>query len=362
MKYGLLTTSSFNIGDEIQCLAAFRFLPRVDYLVHRERTDVFKSEEPVSVIMNHWWLWDWKHFPPSACIDPLFVSFHLQYRLRNDRFLNGKVQRYFKAHEPIGCRDNGTAEFLSSKGINAYFSGCMTTTLLPNPIIKHKFMDDYILCVDVPEDVVQAIRERTERKVVCMEREQNVCFSYEQRMKLAKFALFLYHNAHCVVTIALHAALPSTAFGTPVCVIEQGTYDAKSRFDGLETCFHILNKETFLAEPEAYDINDPPPNPDTYLKIRQGLVERCKAFTGFDSEAPVLEDDYNPMADIAESLAYREENAYKSMLYAKRKSIIKAFFRRIFLIQNRHDTNASRRCADIKVLERRPRPEPDQEK
>lgn len=176
MKYGLLTTASYNIGDEIQCLAAYRFLPRVDYLIHRERTDKFQSVEPVFTIMNHWWLWDSKHFPPSVSISPLYVSFHLQYRLRNDKFMSKKTIAHFKRHEPIGCRDKGTADFLKGKGIDAYFSGCMTTTLLPNPRLKHKYLDDYILCVDVPQNVVNAIKQRTDKKVICIEREQNVCF------------------------------------------------------------------------------------------------------------------------------------------------------------------------------------------
>lgn len=72
-------------------------------------------------------------------------------------------------------------------------------------------------------------------------------FSYEQRIKLAKFTLFLYHNAFCVVTIALHAALPSTAFRTPVCVIKQDSIDAQTRFEGLEECLNIISAEDFIA-------------------------------------------------------------------------------------------------------------------
>ena len=165
-KYGLLKTGSYNIGDEIQCIATTRFLPQVDVLVNREYTDLFKSDgrDKVKLIMNHWWLHQNKHFPPADSIDPLFVSFHLKHSLRTIKFLRGGVLEYFQAHEPIGCRDNGTAEFLKSNGIRAYFSGCLTTTLLPNPLLKHKYVDDYILCVDAPEVVVNAVRNRTDKK------------------------------------------------------------------------------------------------------------------------------------------------------------------------------------------------------
>ena len=79
-SFGLIKYTSFNIGDEIQSLAASRFLPNIDYYINRERTDKFKSdqEEKVKVIMNAWWMWQSKHFPPSEDIDPLLISMHIQ--------------------------------------------------------------------------------------------------------------------------------------------------------------------------------------------------------------------------------------------------------------------------------------------
>ena len=59
MKYGLLVyIDTENLGDDIQSFAARRFLPRIDYVVDRERLDTFKTEtdEPVSVIMNAWYM------------------------------------------------------------------------------------------------------------------------------------------------------------------------------------------------------------------------------------------------------------------------------------------------------------------
>ena len=43
--------------------------------------------------------------------------------------LQGKNLEYLKEHEPIGCRDYYTVGLLKEKGIDAYFSGCMTLTL-----------------------------------------------------------------------------------------------------------------------------------------------------------------------------------------------------------------------------------------
>ncbi len=43
--YGILKYSSQNIGDEIQSVAAMRFLPKIDYYCHRERLDQFHLHE-----------------------------------------------------------------------------------------------------------------------------------------------------------------------------------------------------------------------------------------------------------------------------------------------------------------------------
>ena len=353
MKYGLLTTTSKNIGDEIQCLAAFRFLPRVDYLIHRERADEINlSDSPISIIMNHWWLWSRRHFPPSDCIKPLYVSFHLQYRLRNKEFLSEAVVQHFKKHEPIGCRDTSTAEFLKTHGIDAYFSGCLTTTLLPNLSLKNKFFSDYVLCVDVPKSIVEAIKKRTDREVLCIERHQKVCFSYEERLRMAKFTLFLYHNAYCVVTSALHTALPSIAFGTPVCVISQQGINAETRFEGLESCFNIVTKDMFLNNPESYNINTPPINPDTFLELRKRIVETCERFTGYDSKQSILEDNYNPIRDIAKIMTYTDQSVLKSLYFVSEKDLLNCYFNRKFRGKNRFDIEPSRDCDATDVLKR----------
>ena len=336
MKYGLLQTSSINIGDEIQCLAATRFIPKVDVYVHRENTKNFWYDEPVKVIMNHYWLHKKNTFPPSSSIEPLYVSFHLKYTLRNRSFLKGEVFDHFKKNEPIGCRDQGTADFLQSAGINAYFSGCLTTTLLPNTKLKHKFFDDYILCVDVPEDVVETIKQRTEKKVLSISRHQNVCFNTEDRFKLAKYTLFLYHNAYCVVTIALHAAIPSTAFGTPVCVLEYEDKERSSRFDGLEGLFNWVKISDFINDEYSYDINNPPRNPEKYKEFAEPLAKRCERFTGYDSNASIFEDDYNPIYDMATIMRQNKDSENKVLWFVKQSELLKTFLLRFFKLKDRH--------------------------
>ena len=78
MLYGLLKYKEskvfFNIGDNIQSLAAKQFLPRVDVLINREKLAEYQGEQ-TKVIMNGWFTHNTHNWVPSDAINPLFVSF-----------------------------------------------------------------------------------------------------------------------------------------------------------------------------------------------------------------------------------------------------------------------------------------------
>lgn len=317
-----------------------RFLPQVSYYINRERTDIFRSKhnEKVKLIMNAWWMHEVDHFPPSDCIDPLFVSFHLRYDRRDRTFLSPKVKKYLNEHGPVGCRDTGTMEFLSFQGINAFFSGCLTTTLLPNQTIKGRFMTDYILCVDVPEEVVEKVKTRTTKQVFDISRMLTPAMTFENRMKAAKFFLFLYHNAFCVITPRLHVALPAVSFGTPVCMLKGGNLIRKKRFDGLEDLFNEVDIDQFQGSEDVYDINHLPKNPVKILNMRDELVRICSAFTHYDSQKSVFEDDYNPLIEMADALKYDSRVISKTVLFEKTSNLGKTLIRRIFHGTNRFDS------------------------
>ena len=153
--YGLLKYSSINIGDEIQSIAALRFLPSIDKLVHRESISKYRADKKTKLIMNAWWMWRPNFFPPSKDIEPLLISMYINTDIRN-KFLQDKTKKYLIENGPVGCRDKFTAEYLNNNGIPAYFSGCLTLTLQRNPKLKRK---DYILTVDLPEIIVNEIKK-----------------------------------------------------------------------------------------------------------------------------------------------------------------------------------------------------------
>lgn len=131
MCYGLLTyregKEKYNVGDYVQSLAARQFLPQTDEFMNRETLGDYKGDD-IKLIMNGWFTHNIHHWIPANNIDPLFVSFHMN-NTAAPYMLTDKGIAYLKAHAPIGCRDKFTVQILKDKGIDAYFTGCLTLTL-----------------------------------------------------------------------------------------------------------------------------------------------------------------------------------------------------------------------------------------
>jgi hypothetical protein len=133
-NFGLLVVSTKarnkNIGDYIQSIAQKQFLPRVDDYVQREKLSSYdnNSHTPTALIMNAWYMWHPENWPPSELIIPLPISMHLSPR-GSEGMLTSEGIKWFKEHEPIGCRDTETMALLKKYGVDCYFSGCLTLTL-----------------------------------------------------------------------------------------------------------------------------------------------------------------------------------------------------------------------------------------
>ena len=256
-QFGLLRYSSVNIGDEIQSIAASRFLPRIDCLVPRDKIKKFTSGIKTKLIMNAWWMWKPKNFPPSKDIEPLLISMHISRHIRKN-FLKPDTKQYLIDHGPVGCRDRDTEEWLKSNNIPAYFSGCLTLTLQRNPLIKRK---DYIIAVDIPHEVEQEIKKRTTRPVYNISRVISPYFTQEERFQIAKIVLYLYQSAHCVITSRLHAAMPCLALETPVLLLDSNDeiIHNDGRYTGLMDLCNTVKENDFMADKNSYDIATPPP-------------------------------------------------------------------------------------------------------
>ena len=249
--YGLLSyDNSYNLGDEIQSIAAKQFLPFVDYLIDRDTSKMVDlSSECVNIhkvrtIYNGWFDGQYCQFPPPEMIDPLFISFHINetdhstdelYSFLDSHKISLKPiatnVSYLKSFEPIGCRDYHTVNLLTKNGISCYFSGCLTLTL------QNKFttrsneilvVDCHLMCNDLFEKIVP---KEIRKKAIYISQAVEIIYSHEKKMELAQAFLNRLAQAKLVITCRLHTAMPCLAYQTPVIFIHNNLKDV--RFQGL---------------------------------------------------------------------------------------------------------------------------------
>ena len=276
MLYGLLTYEEnkrfFNVGDNVQSLAAKQFLPRVDTLINRERMADYDGEK-TKVIMNGWFTHNIHNWVPNDNIEPLFVSFHIN-NTAAPFMLTEKGIAYLKKYEPIGCRDQFSADTLKAKGIDAYFTGCLTLTLdtykvddsergddiyIVDPLYSYptnekvfysvkrflrnvqngnifkvgklkKHLQGFI-SADVLRDAKYEIQEPPSGK-----------YTDEEKFAMAEALLNKYARAKLVITSRIHCALPCLAMGTPVIFVNGfDSFVDSCRFDGILELFNRID-------------------------------------------------------------------------------------------------------------------------
>lgn len=311
-----------NIGDYIQSLAQEQYWDKIDCYVYRDWMKTFCSKEKVNLIMNGWFMWNADQFPPSDSINPFFISFHLSPSISDKILSNDEALAYLKKHEPIGCRDIDTQKMLESKGIQAYFSGCLTTTL--GLKYHHEKKTESVLFVEpfnplcvirirqfVPRaikafcymlknwNIVKILSKRTvfERQTPIAKLSKRLAkllttamfyhyysslfddetllkasfisqiirtdgVSEKQKLDIARDYIQRYADAPLVITSRLHAAFPSMAIGTPTIYINADVfYDNKYRPAGrLEGNLELMNYYTWTEGGFV-------PGPDNNIKL-----------------------------------------------------------------------------------------------
>jgi hypothetical protein len=207
MKFGAYSYVTANFGDEIQSIANIQYLPRIDYFVDRDEPIKSIALPNVTIIANGWYTWNnnWK-VPPN--IHPIFVSFH-----GSKHFPYNKTIAYMKSMEPIGCRDWYTVAQFKAVGVDAYFTGCITTTmqnLHDGPRNNLIYLSDVSDMSQVPE----RINATGIKKSHIFGSKYRLKF--EWKMLEASTAIQEYAAARLVITTRIHAALPSLGMSTPV--------------------------------------------------------------------------------------------------------------------------------------------------
>lgn len=231
------TDELVNLGDYIQSIASRQFCGRKKVVyVDRDYIKHYKGEH-VRMIMNAWWYLHNSTSYPSKYINPLYVSFHVvnqNKELKSDLF-------YLKEHEPIGCRDISTMNFLESIGIKAYFSGCLTLTLGLSYNNYAEKINDTILCIVnckycergniIGEYLMnKVIKYYNFTKVLYMNKSYKHYSTHYERFEEAERFLKIYEKSTLVITNNLHTLLPCISMNTPVIYVSDTYPD--NRFSG----------------------------------------------------------------------------------------------------------------------------------
>lgn len=283
-KYGvILFEKTKNLGDDIQTYAAYKLLPKVDYVIERESINEFvpKSGEMVKTIVSGWYLHNIYSFPPSPFIDPLIISTHFTNHLKEEmpEYMSDYLINYLKQHEPIGLRDSLLKEKIEGLGVKTYFSGCLTLTLKPFENIKKT---KKICFVDVDEEVIEAAKKDGEDYLVLthnIDAKVNSKLSFEDRMKQVEERLKIYQSAKCVISSRLHVVLPCLALGVPVKLIyDDSNIDVVNRLSDFLPYLNYESKEEFINKPNYKFTNS-----KKYLELTKALEDKVSEFIKTES-------------------------------------------------------------------------------
>jgi hypothetical protein len=281
METGILGfIGSKNIGDYIQTKAVLDLVGFNNIkILDRENLDKY-DDNVIQTIINGWFMESPENWPPSEKIKPLFISFHLNPSIEKE-LLKQESIKYFKSHEPIGCRDIYTRDILLEKGVNAYYSSCITTTIDRNNYLKSKTQAEGIIVIGAFDRLKPTLDYKSSVKLLIS------IFKYPFKkigysLKLSKFNRHLNnqnfkikrysqltkrpiksHNeglnlasemlekiaeSEVMITSRIHAALPALAMGLKVIFIDQGLdhVNHKHRLSGLINYFTRVNLKDFF--------------------------------------------------------------------------------------------------------------------
>ena len=191
-----------------------------------EASPNIKGKENIITILNGWWIHPIDlnksiKFKVPKEVNPIFTSFHIA----NEKMYQDQYINVLKQHQPIGCRDISTTERLKEKGVDTFFSGCLTTTI---DFLKYDKKNDDIHIVDTKGDGVFSSQMNPKWKN--SNPRESILEAYEMLKK--------YSECGEVKTSRLHCYLPCLAMGVPVKFQspdgdDKKTWGSPNRFEGL---------------------------------------------------------------------------------------------------------------------------------
>ena len=344
MKEGLLTyelTNDYlNIGDYVQSIAAKQFLSANHDRVYidREHLNSYDGDE-VALIMNGWFLMTPKNFPPSKKIKPVLVSHHINISVHDHFSKSPEIIAFYKANEPVGCRDYFTMDFLKSLGVDVYYTGCLTLTLgdtfqttersdkvyfVDPRYKKHKgFVNKFKTALYGIQrfSTINAIRKKFKKdnklkswyKTIEFYKSYSQIFTDEvlinaeyvkhfvpgkqfknedEIFEFGENLLRKYAQANFVVTARIHCALPSLSMGTPTIYVDipDDSDVSDCRLNGIKEYFHVVQNSRgilstdLVKNGQKIDWNTKIENKKDFLvikeKIKKNVIDQLQKIHG----------------------------------------------------------------------------------
>jgi lipopolysaccharide biosynthesis glycosyltransferase/tetratricopeptide (TPR) repeat protein len=153
-------------------------------------------------------------------VRPIFVSFHLN---KPDDLVAPLID-YLKRYQPIGCRDRSTRDWLMNQGVEAFLSGCVTTTLALDDAGRLPGGEDFNVEPAPGSKLPNGIKMHHLQREVKQH-------TFERNLADALALLRRYQGARRIATSRLHCYLPARALGTDVQFKALNPVDR--RYDGL---------------------------------------------------------------------------------------------------------------------------------
>jgi lipopolysaccharide biosynthesis glycosyltransferase len=153
-------------------------------------------------------------FPYHPNIRPLFVSFHVN---RLD-MLSDAALDYLRRYGPVGCRDWTTVFLLLSADVDAFFTGCLTTTIDAVFPRRKDVYDGHgaVGLIDIDEKAAGTVDDR-EVRVFTHQADEFRHMTLVEGLRAASDVLSAYQRGlDRAVTRRLHAYLPLVSLGVPV--------------------------------------------------------------------------------------------------------------------------------------------------
>jgi len=246
-----LKTKTENLGDHIQILAADLLLARADIsLAQRiDRDDeiasapgLAESSGKTGIMLNGWYKTNPAEWPPSPRLSPIYLGFHVR-PFQSPSLIGPQAVEHYRAHEPIGCRDEYTCGLLSSLGVDCFVSNCLSLSLprrFPDPVRQTE-----VFAVSRDERLLDLLPpELGEVRFVS---HYSGSSDFDGNLRRAAELLATYRDrARLIVTSLLHCALPALAMGIPVVVFHPfqdgflGPSD-RERFSSLERLVRVYH-------------------------------------------------------------------------------------------------------------------------